>query len=89
MQILSVLRLEHFDHSVDLRDEGIPLKLIAILTIVKKFIDALNASLLHSLALLSCTEGHRLAHFIYRIEKGSKLDKLYLKFMILLLLLTH
>ena len=65
MQILSILGLEHFDDSMDLWSEGILFKLIAILAIVKKFIDALNSSLLHGLALLGCTKGGCLAHFIY------------------------
>jgi hypothetical protein len=72
VQILSVLRLEHFDDCVDLGSEGIPFELIAILTIVKKFIDALNPCLLHCLALLSCTEGDRLVHLLLRIYEGSK-----------------
>jgi hypothetical protein len=53
---------------MNLRGEGIPFELIAILAIVKKFIDALNSSFLHGLALLGCTQGDCLVHLFLRVS---------------------
>jgi hypothetical protein len=53
---------------MNLRGEGIPFELIAILAIVKKFIDALNSCFLHGLALLGCTQGDCLVHLLLRVS---------------------
>jgi hypothetical protein len=53
---------------MNLRGEWIPFELIAILAIVKKFIDALNSSFLHGLALLGCTQGDCLVHLLLRVS---------------------